>query len=947
MTRHAFINIAAELPREQEQAATQMLDGLGNPLKEPLAGLVREIGRIHFFSITVVPSDEQTPPFLFFELSADGDAHSLIDALATKAGAHFEPVFKLCKSYGSSSLAAFWKSKLVKTGFGYFDTPGLGHTGTPGMSVERILKEAELSEKATDIFSKTKRKGTALEMLESVREDLRKDKDFEWALTPEAADFLRGEKADGLLSAVLKSWPSFVRTFLWPLFMIGFALALIMVLPVAQMSFGAVVMAALQLLVWTVVTGGLLSLIFAGFVYTRLRTLEESDIPDDSPPDHDKMAQIRAREDHTYQNHLAGVSIIKGGMIRQITLRLIYWLIAVLATNVYRPGFLGAIGTIHFARWVVLPDTNRLLFFSNYGGSWESYLEDFINKANSGLTGVWSNTTGFPKTSNLIFDGASDGDRFKRWARRQQNPTWCWYSGYPHLTTAHIRTNAAIRQGLAGISTETEARDWIMLFGSDVLPRTELQSDNIQALLFGGFGPLPHSACLTLSLPEQADKARQWLKGISAKIRFGDERPRSDETAMILSLSATGLRKLGLGEDEMAGFPHAFVTGMAERARILGDEGESAPSKWLWGGKKKVDAALLVYAPDAQTLQNLIETETKELKDKGGKLVYTLPLKELPPRGAPVREPFGFVDGASQPVIRGIGRHKPGTNDLHILEPGEFILGYPDGLGTYPQTPTVPAIADAHNDLYAAPEIWPQQRPNFSNSLATGVRDLGKDGSYLVIRQLEQDVEGFWSFLNKAAEQLGKGAAGIKVSAEWIGAKMIGRWMDGSSLVRNPYKPATESNPDARPDNDFLFGKEDPQGIRCPFGSHIRRSNPRDSQDPKSEKQIAITNRHRILRAGRIYEDGGKQGLLFVCLNGDIERQFEFIQQTWTVNSAFHGLNEEVDPLFNTGKDGQYSIPMRDGPRCVEGIKSFIATRGGEYFFLPGRQTLTFLTRDR
>ena len=108
----------------------------------------------------------------------------------------------------------------------------------------------------------------------------------------------------------------------------------------------------------------------------------------------------------------------------------------------FRPGYLDTINTIHFARWVLLPGANRLMFFSNYGGSWESYLEDFIAKAASGLTGVWSNTEGYPRTRWLFLDGARDGDRFKRWARRQQVPTLFWYSAYPDLNTARIRINS-------------------------------------------------------------------------------------------------------------------------------------------------------------------------------------------------------------------------------------------------------------------------------------------------------------------------------------------------------------------------------------------------------------------------------------------------------------------------------------------------------------------------
>jgi deferrochelatase/peroxidase EfeB len=102
------------------------------------------------------------------------------------------------------------------------------------------------------------------------------------------------------------------------------------------------------------------------------------------------------------------------------------------------------------------------------------------------------------------------------------------------------------------------------------------------------------------------------------------------------------------------------------------------------------------------------------------------------------------------------------------------------------------------------------------------------------------------------------------------------------------------------------------------------------------------------LRAGRVYEEDGKKGLLFVCLNGDIERQFEFIQQTWSIATTFHGLDGETDPFINdTGKESCYSIPMMDGTRTITGFSSFVTTKGGGYFFVPGRQTVRFLTRTR
>ena len=114
---------------------------------------------------------------------------------------------------------------------------------------------------------------------------------------------------------------------------------------------------------------------------------------------------------------------------------------------------------------------------------------------------------------------------------------------------------------------------------------------------------------------------------------------------------------------------------------------------------------------------------------------------------------------------------------------------------------------------------------------------------------------------------------------------------------------------------------------------------------PGSTEQLGITNRHRIMRIGRFYEpqEGQKQGLFFMCLNGDLERQFEFVQQTWLHGAAFHGLVGERDPLLGGAEAGCYTIPTRAGPMRLENLSSFVRTRGGGYFFLPGRRTLQYL----
>jgi len=146
-------------------------------------------------------------------------------------------------------------------------------------------------------------------------------------------------------------------------------------------------------------------------------------------------------------------------------------------------------------------------------------------------------------------------------------------------------------------------------------------------------------------------------------------------------------------------------------------------------------------------------------------------------------------------------------------------------------------------------------------------------------------------------------------------------------------------------DNDFLYGTEDPQALRCPIGAHIRRANPRDTLAPGDKMQIDISNRHRIMRVGRLYRpwEGENPGLLFMCLNGDIERQFEFIQQTWLISPAFHGLAGEQDPLTSNCDGTGYVVPTHDGPVRLKPLPQFVKTLGGGYFFMPGRSFLRWL----
>lgn len=715
-------------------------------------------------------------------------------------------------------------------------------------------------------------------------------------------------------------------------------------------------------------------LLFLGFAYVVLRAKEQADTPQDVEPEAQEVAEIMALENQAMQNHLAGVSVMKRGWVRKLALRLAFWAIGEFGRYTSPPGTLSGIGTIHFARWVLLPGSDKLVFLSNYDGSWVSYLEDFIARAHRGLTAIWSNTRDFPRTRGLREEGASDGDRFKRWARRQQRPTRFWYSAYPDLTTARIRINARISHGFATASTDTEAAKWLELFQYRA-PET-VETDEVPTLVFGGLAGLNYGHCLVAQLgagrhalhalhpttpyrqvraarlvrPARTLRAtrvarmarlartaraakragpRAWLGEIAPDICYGERFP--SPSALAAAFSATGLRKLGVGESALASFPTAFQHGMAApwRAQALGDTGRDDPSNWWWGGsdrRKQADAVLVLYAMTDRKLRSEIALRTRQLQAFGHRVVREIPLRKVPSRTDPdphVREPFGFRDGISQPIMRGSRNWVKDRNPIHVVEPGELVLGYPDNLGKVAPTPRI------------------------------GGHDLGRNGTFLVVRQLEQDIDGFRRFIAETARRLaGDPRLPNSDVEEWLQAKMVGRWKNGSSLVKNPYYPAKKSadGKDPEPDNDFLFGTEDKDGLRCPFGAHIRRANPRDSFEPGSNTQIAITNRHRIFRVGRTYVPprGSPPGLLFMCVNADIEGQFEFLQQTWVLGSRFHGLEDEIDPLVghrDRGEEEIMTIPTASRPLRVRGMRDFVTMRGGGYFFMPGRAACTLLAR--
>ena len=466
---------------------------------------------------------------------------------------------------------------------------------------------------------------------------------------------------------------------------------------------------------------------------------------------------------------------------------------------------------------------------------------------------------------------------------------------------------------------------------------------DVQGLVRHGYPYFDAAAYLLLEIDDSAATGR-WLHQLlahhwidTAEVRAAtllDKNATAQERCGVaLAFTASGLDKLGLAS-AMQTFVCEFQEGIAvpHRSRLLGDVEKNCPTRWTWGGPRdrdKLDILLLVYAAPDELDHRVDDVLSipgcpKTLRDLRSR------------RGAPgdkagiPTEPFGFADGISQPIVEGLTTQASGLKRAPMIKAGEFVLGYCDEFGCFPAAPSV------------AREDDPQRILGFAES---GRADFGRNGSYLVMRQLQQDVREFEAMARKDPK---------------LAAQIIGRWPDGSPLTQHPQTSPSEHMPKGHKrnlaelvaENDFGYRRDDPHGFRCPLGSHVRRANPRDSLatlgiDSNRAQQMA--NRHRLLRRGRPYKhsETKEEGIFFLALNANFERQFEFVQRSWIVNAEFHGMRAEGDPLLGAASAGgtartlTIQKPWRN--ECSPGLSDFVTVKGGGYFFMPGMRALRFL----
>jgi Dyp-type peroxidase family len=452
----------------------------------------------------------------------------------------------------------------------------------------------------------------------------------------------------------------------------------------------------------------------------------------------------------------------------------------------------------------------------------------------------------------------------------------------------------------------------------------KLETSDIQGIITRGYTELPAAVFLLIGVKEQA-AAKRWVKTTAPEITTGAQKPTN--AAVNIAFTLEGLKAFGLNETALDSFPMELQDGMTtkHKQQFLGDYGASDPANWEWGRKdaESIHLLLMLYAVNDQELNKQYVKYKQQLEGNGLKEIKKLDTATLSER----KEHFGFHDGIAQPVIRGLSKEEVAGNTLNA---GEFILGYKNEYDQYPDSP----VGNTKNDL-------------------------GKNGSYLVFRQLKQDVGLFWKYMHDATcFPDGKCNATEMIK---LASKMTGRWPSGAPLVTCPDK----DDPAFKDTDNFAYRESDSGALKCPVSSHIRRTNPRDSLEGTSSKSIEVANKHRILRRGRSYgepivpsmnpEDiinakstAGERGLHFICFNADIGRQFEFIQNNWVNNPKFEELYDERDPITgnhshpeNTKRTGTFTIKQESIRRRLTNVPEFINVKGGAYFFMPGIKALT------
>lgn len=435
----------------------------------------------------------------------------------------------------------------------------------------------------------------------------------------------------------------------------------------------------------------------------------------------------------------------------------------------------------------------------------------------------------------------------------------------------------------------------------------QLELHDIQGTVLNN-RPMPYFGAYVCFRINDAEEARTMLRRLIPRVSSAaDWAAPKDDAWLNLAFTWEGLRRIGLSQEILDGFPIEFRQGMAARSAFLGDVGRSAPAAWDFPhGNNGFHAGLLVMASTPEGRDAKLAIGRAALEGlKGIEVVARLDVG-VPPT---LREHFGFADGISRPFIEGQGG-EPLPGQGTPTKAGEFILGYENELG---QLATGP-----------------------------GPEALWRNGTYVAIRKIYQNVAAFRQYLRQSA----KDSAG----QELVAAKMMGRWRSGCPLALAPDADNPAIVADPQRNNDFAYFDEDLNGQKTPVGCHIRRVNPRDGL----QATMANARLHRLVRRGAAYgpmlpedateDDGQDRGIVLALINANPGRQFEFVQSQWVNDGDFVSQGLRSDPIIGRrDRADDFAYPAKPVRRRLTGLPDFTATRGGEHVFLPGLGGLRWL----
>ena len=420
--------------------------------------------------------------------------------------------------------------------------------------------------------------------------------------------------------------------------------------------------------------------------------------------------------------------------------------------------------------------------------------------------------------------------------------------------------------------------------------------------------PAPYFGTHVLLRIDDVRAGRELLRRLTPHIDSATSWWSADNPWLFVGISYAGLEALGVPHDSLQSFPEAFRVGMAARAGQLGDEGANDPKHWDPPfGTAEIHVGVSAFADSEEQRRRVLAIAREQYETVSG--ISVLGTQDFGAQPGDLN-PLGYKDGIDQPPIEGSGV-EPLPGQGRPIKAGEFILGYPGEAGV----------------------ALPMPQPDV----------LGRNGTYVGLRKYQSRVGAFNRFL--------RANGSTEAERELLAAKLVGRWRSGAPLTLAPNVDNPAVGADPRRNNDFNYAN-DPLGRQVPFGSHIRRMNPRDTE----LSRLTDVNIHRIIRRGTTYgtpydpnalseeADEVPRGAYFLFISAKAMATIEFLQQEWINDGNFIGAGNERDPIIGLQPDGAtYTIPKEPVRRRVHGIDTFNVLRGGEYFFMPSLSALKWL----